>query len=198
MIRGVNVFARAFVSAFVLLMLAACTGGPRPALVPLSPQLSLRLPSPGDLGRSLEATQLVNARYGDRTFVFEAHISATPERFLLVALDPLGRQALSITWTDSGVSSVAAPWMPSALRPENMLADLVLLYWPEPSVTRALAGSGGTLIDTPRARSLVFDGKEVLHADYQPGADDRWTGRIAYRNFAWDYQLDIQSAETSR
>jgi hypothetical protein len=181
------------------LALAGCAAAPPPlppGSVRVAPGLVLVLPQPAELGRSLEATQLVTAHYGAQTFVFEGHVSATPERLLLVGLDPMGRKALSVTWSASGIQAETAPWLPEQLHPENMLADLVLLYWPEAVVRRGLAGSGGTVTSGARSRSIGLDGQELIHADY--GQDDAWTGSLHYRNLAWGYGLDVQSAEVAR
>lgn len=185
--------------ATALLMLTACAAPPAaPAAgqVRLAPELVMALPPPAELGRSLEATQLVTAHYGDRTFVFEGHLSATPERFLMVCLDAMGRKALTITWSASGIAAEAAPWVPAELRPDNMLADMVLLYWPEASVRRLLAASAGTLVTGPRRRSVWVDGKEIVQVDYATA--DPWTGSLSYRNLAWGYGLEIQSVEVFR
>ncbi len=185
--------------AAALLMLSACADRPvAPAAgqVRIAPELVMALPSPAELGRSLEATQLVTAHYGDRTFVFEGHLSATPERFLLVCLDAMGRKALTISWSASGIAAEAAPWIPAELRPDNMLADMVLLYWPEASVRRLLAPAAGTLVSGPRSRSVRVDGKEIVHADYATA--DPWTGSLSYRNLPLGYALEIQSVEVFR
>ena len=186
---------RALISLLVALLLASCAAGSTPSRtkVRIAPDLDLVLPRPGDLGRSLDATQLVQAHYGDQAMVFEGHVSVTPERLLLVVVDPLGRRALSVTWTDAGVTYDAAPWLPATVRPENMLADIVVLYWPEAIVRRSLVG--GSLVATPGARSVLVEGHEVIHADYQPATlGETWAGRAHYGNLPWGYDLDIQSA----
>ncbi len=190
---------RAIGSALLTLALTACARGSvekTAAPVQIAPDLAMTLPRSDDLGRAVEANQLLTARYGEQSFVFEARLSATPDRFLMVGLDPMGRELLRITWTPSRLDYTAAPWLPAGLRPENMLADIVLLYWPEDTVRRTLAPSGGTLVSGPHSRVVMAGGKEVMHADYQP-ADGRspWTGRLHYRNLAWGYELDIQSSE---
>jgi hypothetical protein len=187
-----------------LVLLAAALGGcaarndgmPADA-VRIAPTVTLVMPRPGDLGRSLEAVQLVTAHYGDQTFVFESHLSATPERFLLVGLDTVGRKAMTITWTDAGIDYEAAPWVPKELRPANILADIVVLYWPEASVRHAL--SGGTLDAGPKRRSVIAGAQEVIRAEYWPTRPgDPWSGRLHYENRAWGYTLDVESLETGR
>ncbi|HLN26006.1 MAG TPA: DUF3261 domain-containing protein [Patescibacteria group bacterium] len=187
--------------AAVMLALAGCAQTPAalpPGTVRIAPDLTLVLPHPGELGQTLEVTQLVTAHYGERTFVFEGHLSATPDRILLVSLDAMGRKAITVTWTDAGLDTEVAPWLPDGIRPENMLADIVLLYWPEASVRHALAASHGTLDASKQSRSVGVGGKEVIHADYQPGAGgDPWSGSLRYRNLPWGYELEVQSARVS-
>jgi hypothetical protein len=186
---------RAVVPLLFAALLAACAASPAQPprnAIRIAPGLDLALPWPSDLGRSLDATQLVTAHYGDQTMVFEGHITATPAKFLLVVVDPLGRRALSVTWTDAGITYEAAPWLPPTVRPQNMLADIVMLYWPEAVVRQAL--SGGRLIVTRGSRSVLMAGQEVIHADYQPAAGGEiWAGVSRYRNLPWGYDLDIQS-----
>jgi len=50
----------------------------------------------------------------------------------------MGRRAVTITWTGQNVSAETAPWVPETLRPGSMLADIILIYWPEAAVRRAL------------------------------------------------------------
>lgn len=189
---------RTGLAAAALMALAACarhidTDTPKGA-VRMTPDLLMTLPKPSDLGRSLQAAQLVTAHYGDQTIVFEGHISATPEQFLLVGLDPTGKRALTLTWTDQKLTVDTAPGFPDRLRPENMLADIVVQYWPEDRVRQALAGPNVTLTSGSHFRSIAVGGKEVIHVDYR--GDDPWNGATVYRNLVWGYELDVQSAES--
>lgn len=192
--RGRSVIFAALVS-----LLAACArqSSEAPAAVRIAPGLALSLPAPDALGRRVEASQMLTARYGDQSFLFEGHLSATPERFLMVGLDPMGRELLRITWTPAGVDYEAAPWVPSIMRPESILLDIVLLYWPDDVVRRMVTAAGGSVDITPRRRSFRTGGKEVMRADYQPDEDGNpWSGRLHYSNLAWGYSLDIQTVET--
>jgi len=162
----------------------------------IAPNLTFTMPTPADLGRSVEVTQLVTAHYGDQTFAFEAHIGATPQHFLLVGLDLLGRKLMTIDWTKDQISYETAPWVPSQLQPENILADIVLLYWPEAIVQKSLVKSGGKLITKSGVREILFDGKKVWQANYQTKIKgDTWSGQLNYRNLEWGYNFNVQSME---
>jgi hypothetical protein len=178
----------------VLAVLDACAGDAPRDQVSVAPGLTLVMPDPASLGRPIEVAQLVVARYGARTIAFEARISAVPDHFDLLCVDTLGREAMRIHWTQAGIVAEKATWVPENLHAENMLADIVMLYWPEAVVSRALAASGGAVVSGPGFRSIRVGGQEVIRADFQSqsGADP-WNGKVRYRNLSRDYALDIQS-----
>jgi hypothetical protein len=182
---------------FILLALGACAHGPiesRDNLVFIAPDVTMLLPHPSELSRSFESTQLVTAHYGDQVYAFEGHVSVTHGRFLMVGLDSFGRRAMTITWTDSAITYERAPWLPSQLRPQNILADMVLMYWPEHMVRQALSVSHCTLSTGPNWRSVMQDGHEIIHIEYGPASDGSlWSAPASYRHLIWNYQLNVQS-----
>jgi len=160
-----------------------------------APNRSLVLPRPADLGRSVQAMQLITVQRDGESYVFEGQISITPERFLLVGTDPMGRRAMTVTWTEAGVTTETAPWMPAALRPDSMLADIVMLYWPEDVVRRAIAPAGAELTADARSRTVSIDGRNVLHVDYEQSGTGPWTGSLHYANEGWGYRIAVRSVE---
>jgi len=180
-----------------LLALGGCAIAPPgapPGEIIVAPGLSLVMPTVASLNRRIEVSQLVVARYGAQTVRFEGRISAGPDHFDLLCIDLLGREAVRIHWTGAGIVSHQATWVPEQLRPENMLADIVMLYWPAATVARALAAFGGVLAAEPGRRSVRLHDEEVIRADYQPLAGvDPWNGNAKLHNLAWNYELDIQS-----
>jgi hypothetical protein len=182
----------------LLLVVSGCVQAPPPQTnrIPIGPESFLTLPAADSLGRSLEATQLVTARYGDRTIVFQTYLSATPERFLMVSVDPLGRQALSVTWAQQSITVEAADWLPRDIRPENILADLVLLYWPASVVSDSIAASGGTVQETAGTRTILAAGTPLAEIRYTDPATP-FAGKAFFQHKVWGYSLDIQSQETT-
>lgn len=161
----------------------------------IAPGEVLAMPAPGDLGRSVTATQLITVRRESETYVFEGNVSVTPERLQLVGVDTIGRRAMTILWDKSGrIDAETASWLPDAVKPGPMLADIVILYWPEDVVRRALP-AGAVLIARPGARSVVLDGQEIFHAEYLEGGDAAWAGHLRYRNTSWGYEIEVQSVE---
>jgi hypothetical protein len=186
-------------SALLSLLLSACAAPaemqPSDSATLFAPNRSLALPRLADLGRNVQAMQLITVQRDSDTYVFEGQISITPERFLLVGTDPMGRRAMTVTWTDGGMTTETAPWMPSALRPDSMLADIVMLYWPEDVVRRAIAPAGADLVADARSRTVRIDGRDVLHVDYDATGTGPWTGTLHYANRGWGYEITVQSVE---
>src|SRR5262252_383930 len=135
-----------------------------------APGRVLALPRPADLGRTVEAVQMLSARYDNQTFVFE------------------GRRSLTIE---------SAPWLPASIPPASMLADIVLLYWPEAAVHKALAPAGCTLLATAKSRKVRCGNDIVLIAKYDWPSGAKWDGTLQYSNLAWGYEIEAQSKEMS-
>ena len=175
-----------------LLALSSCVGPPPSTNVRMAPGVVLVLPEPAELGRDVEAAQLVQARYGTQGFAFEAQISVTSERLLLACVDQFGRIALSLRWEQRRLDAQRTPSLPDAIRSENILADIMLMFWPEPSIRRGLAASGATFASGPGWRVVRNGAEDVIRAE---APETPWNGAFRYRNLAWGYTLDVQSVE---
>ena len=162
------------------------------SLPPASPSLDvaiaqdvvLVLPSPADLGRRIEAVQRVTARRAGDTHVFEARLSVDAERLMLVGTDSLGRRAMTIQWRPGAVTVDKADWVPDTLRPENVLADIVLLYWPEAVLKRAVRGA--PVRDQGHGRRIG----DAIRVNWD---GDPWSGRARLINASFGYELDVRS-----
>lgn len=150
---------------------------------------------PGDLGRTVEAIQLVSVRRGQEALFFEIRISVTRDRLILVALDSLGQRLMTMRWTADGVVSEKAPTLPAVVSPERLLLDLVAILWPQQVVAQALARIGASLTVQARGRTISIKGREVLRArsGWEQGA--AWTGELSYLNVSRGYTVDVRSRE---
>ncbi|TXH37791.1 MAG: DUF3261 domain-containing protein [Rhodospirillaceae bacterium] len=164
----------------------------------LAPHLRLDLPRPAEMGRSIEAVQMLTAHHDGKTYAFEAHLSITPERVLLVGVDGMGQRIMTVTWRDSSVTVESSPHLPKEFQPGAMLADIAVLYWPETLMRKTLAAAGATLTVDEKSRSVTADGKEILHADYRSGSAQPWTGGLQYRNLAWGYDIDVETIQVQQ
>lgn len=177
------------------LLLAACAAPVRSVdAVAVAPDILLVMPSPGDLGRPVDVIQLITARRGSEVYVFEGRLSATAERLLLVGTNTLGQRALTIRWTKGRMEVERSSWLPDSLRPENVLADIILIYWPEASLRRALAPSGASLDSSAAFRVIRQHGDDIIDVRYE---GQPWSGVARLRNLAWNYEIEVRSVSVT-
>jgi len=183
---------------------SAASAAPAGQVIPASqapligPGASIVLPKPREMGRSLEVVQLVTLRFGGQSLTFDARLSVTPDRLVLVGIDGMGRRAMTVVWNGETMTVETAPWLPSAARPTSMLSDVVVLYFPTGAVRQALAAAGCELATTKRTRVVHCGEADVIQAEYDEGSSARWNGKLRYRNLAWGYEAEVRSAELKR
>lgn len=177
------------ITALLLMLLAACCTPPvAPQQVDIAPGVTFILPQPSGLGRDIEATQLVTARHGDEVFLFEGRLSVTAARILLAGSDMLGRKVMTIRWDGTTLSADRAVWLPDRLRPENVLADIMLMYWPDQALRQAVFGAS---LDNAGERRLFKDGEAIVTVAHD---GDPWNGMTTLRNLPWHYEINVRSA----
>lgn len=184
-----------FATVFAAVVVGCAATRDRPATsAGIGAGLQFVIPDPSELGQLVNVAQRITARYRDRTFVFEGRLTASPEQLRLVGLDAFGQRALDIVWDGISVSFDSAPWLPDTLKPENILADIAIVYWPEEAVSRGLAESGGILRFDERKRSISMRSAEIITVTYgHPNGEEAWASSAKYRNIALGYELDLRS-----
>lgn len=147
---------------------------------------------PQSLGRSLERQQILRVAYAATGATFQCVVRATPAEITVIGLLPMGPRAFSLTWdgvqlkAESAVNDQAAP------RPEQMLADLELAFWPLAALQSAAGTQWSVSEPQPGVRRIVHRGR--LYAEVRrDGGGDPWDGHSWLVNFAQGYSLDIDS-----
>lgn len=186
---------RVVMTIILAVAFAGCASSvPRlPESVLVAPGVVLELPPPSALKRQVEAVQLVTARYDGNTSVFEGRLSVASDRLFLVCTDGLGRRAMTIAWDGTLLEVTRASWLPEALPPENVLADIMLLFWPEESIRRGLRGADFRVTLTSRS---VWQGMtEIISITHDA---DPWAGVATLTNHARGYEIHVQSQAMPR
>ncbi|HEX3675571.1 MAG TPA: DUF3261 domain-containing protein [Rhizomicrobium sp.] len=184
-------------SAFVLIAsLSACASIPTAPALPdnqslIGPNTIFVIPPPSALNTTVNATQQIVAHYHGQSFSFQAQLQLTPQELDLAALDGFGRRALTVTWKGSAIDYQPAPWLPASVRPADILTDIALVFWPQ----TALAGSGVTVAETAKRRTISANGHDLIVVDYGDGAG--WNRTAKLKNLSFGYEIDIQSAVTA-
>lgn len=162
----------------------------------IAPKTVFTVPRPEAAGGTTTVAQSIVARYQDRTFAFDAQIQIAPDAFDLVALDGLGRRALTVHWQAGKVNFEAAPWLPPAVRPADILADIAIVYGPQKTVSESVAQFGAVLTETDTTRAISRNSHDLVVVDY--GSGQGWDRDAKLRNLAFGYEIDIQSKEVAR
>ena len=188
-------------TAFVLaaLLLAGCATHPPPraddeALI--APKTVFVIPPPAAESARITVAQAIVAHYRDQSFACDVQIQVTPGAFDLVALDTLGRRALTVHWKDGKLSAEAAPSLPPIMRPADVLADIAIVYGSDEAISGAIAKSGAVLNATATTRTISKGGHDLIAVDYGDG--EGWNRSAKLRNLAFGYEINIQSAEVTQ
>ena len=181
-----------------LLLSSAPPANPSTTLISqvlLAPAHNMVLPAPVTYGSRIKVRQLVTIEHDGDSMSFEALLTIQPNAVNLVAMDPLGRRALTLNWDGTRLVSEKASFVPDSVRPESLLADLIAVYWPAPIVQQALAATGARVEDNGNRRIVAADGSELLTADYAWTAKSRLAGTLKYANLSWGYTVSVKSLE---
>ena len=151
-----------------------------------------------------ELVQQISGGYTDRQFSLQTQVSVNQQRVKIVGVDALGRRGFDVSWGVNGVSISSAEWLPSQLDPRQILAHLVMVYWPEPVVQSAVGGIGNSAagqvvtVDLERGnqRRIIGNQASGILIDYASQRQEAWQGttRISHADFG--YELVIRSVET--
>ncbi len=152
----------------------------------------LRLPAVPGYPGGVAAVQSIHAVRGDQVTDVQAVLEVSAEHLVLVLARPLGPRLATIEWSADGVAIERAPGPPAAaaLQPEDVLADLMLAFWPEPAVRGSLR-AGLSLVAEPDRRLVMKD--DALLVEIRRDDADPWNGTVRLDNHALGYQLTIVS-----
>jgi Protein of unknown function (DUF3261) len=150
---------------------------------------------PADLGRDVEASQLVSVSRDGDAFTIEVRLSVRAQQLKFVAQDIIGQRLMTVEWNGTEVIEQRSPNLPAFVVPRGMLADLVATCWPENVVRRALDLTGSRLLAQGDQRIILVDNRETMRAVRSWATEAPWTGRLSYRNVRAGYTVDVQSVE---
>ena len=161
----------------------------------LAPGHKLVLPPPAAYGSRVKVRQLVTIERGGNAMSLEALLNIQPSAVNLVAVDPLGRRALTLNWDGARLDVEKAPFVPDSVRPDCLLADLIAVYWPAPVVQQALAATGARVEDDGHRRIITAGDAELLKAGYAWTGKSGLVGTMNYANLSWGYTVSVKSLE---
>lgn len=187
----------------VFLVLAGCASDKSPTgasggRVMLGPRVQIQAIAPSEFGYQHQVAQVLVMRFGTQTINLEAQLAMGKDEFRAILLDSLGRRAVTLVWRDGKLESQLAEWLPPGVRAEAILADMMVLYGQPAALKATLQEAGCTLEASTTARLVRCGEKDVLKAEFDLKSPRKLNGSLRYTNFAWGYDVEIQSVEVRR
>ncbi|WP_435947863.1 DUF3261 domain-containing protein [Dryocola sp. BD586] len=160
----------------------------------LKPGTLITLPAPG-ITPAISQQQLLTARVKGKTQSLMVLLNADSRKIMLAGLSPLGIRLFRLTYDGSGVKteqSITLPEMPPA---GQVLADIMLSYWPL-SAWRPQLPKGWTLQDIDSRRELRDENNELIETiQYLTRDDGRQPVSIQHHRFG--YLIAIQHLDNA-
>ncbi|MCX7102734.1 MAG: DUF3261 domain-containing protein [Methylobacter sp.] len=171
----------------LLLMLSAC------ALNPLEENIDNvgLMPIAQPLEPSRRIVQQINAFWSDREESLLAVLELDKQHIAMAGLSNDGLSLFNITYDGKTVLSDKSPLMPATVKPEFMLADMQLVYWPLTTLQTILP-VGWRLETLKNKRFLYINDKKQMEINYLSPETD-WPKVVELVNFQYHYRLRIKT-----
>jgi hypothetical protein len=179
---------------FCLLALSACATAPR---TPVADTATLPLAKPATLGSSREITQILRGAFGPREVTLQCVVNATADNMTIVGVTPLGLRAFTIKYDGEHVDAQRAPQVPEFFKPEQLINDLQLVFWPLPALQKTLAGTEWRVTEPHVGTRRLHRGDRLI-AEVHYADPDPWAGRVWIVHFDVPYTIGIESRPASR
>lgn len=155
----------------------------------------LRMPESQGINETIDATQLLVADYGERSFAFEAQLEIRPGSIKIASVNMWGGILFSIDYDGSDLRTQgnSTGQGPDA---QYLLGDVLLTYWDAQWLRERLHGADLKDKRDGLSRTIFRDGVPVIEISYE--AADRWTGKTQFTHIERGYVLNIQTVSFSR
>ena len=160
------------------------------ARVYLTNSRAMRLLPPSALDRDLEWYQQIEGSYQGETYYLDAYVQADRDHLVMVAFNSFGTEIFELQYAEGSVRCSAALSLGS-MRPEYILADFQLCFFPAGPVRRALSAAGLSFEERTEGDALV---RTVRAGDELIVEIRRTAGEVRYRNLLRGYQYIVRGS----
>jgi hypothetical protein len=172
----------------LLLALAGCASQPsQPAAEAARPLLP-----PDTLGREVVVNQVVRASIGTRHLTFNCVVTVKQGAMTVIGLNATGLRLFTVRYDGAGVQTEKARDVPPLFEPEQLLADLQLVFWPLAALQPRLQQAGWQVSEPAPGTRRLQRGEQLI-AEVHHGAAEPWAGRSWLVNLRYGYSLQIDS-----
>lgn len=184
----------------LLLAAAACAPAPPPAppgpQAFLNRQVAVSLPNPAALGHAWHASQLLNADYGGQKGQIPVELEVQGGWLTLVGLAAVGPPLFTIRFDGREILTEHKTLGVRLLPPEQILADVMLVYWPRSAWLPHLP-PGWRLEDEGDYRRL-FDATGTLVVEIHTVGNVDQPHTVDLDNVTFNYRLKIVTYASDR
>ncbi|TCV95430.1 DUF3261 domain-containing protein [Biostraticola tofi] len=181
--------ARFIIMLSLIAGLSACTSRSKPPSAWLQPGVSVSLPAPG-ISPAINQQQLLTATVNGQQHSLLVLLNADRQKLTLVGLSALGIRLFRLSYDDRGIHTEQSLVLPQLPPPNQVLADIMLSYWPR-SDWQPLLPKGWSLTDDDRQRILTDkQGQVVSTITYAFFQGERQP--VIVENRVFHYRIAIQ------
>ena len=180
--------ARLSIAACAAMLVVGCSTLPTPGATSApaagagSPWLAL---APSALGCSAQVQQRLTVQPpGQAAKELDALLEVDADAMRLAILN-LGQMVGTLEWDGAQLGQQLSRWWPSVLKPEQVLSDVQLAFWPQAAIEAALPAHW-TLEASPAQRVLRHAGTEAVKVRYL----DANALEIVYPQGNWSLRID--------
>jgi hypothetical protein len=181
------------VLALLLLMLGGCATNSPSGTQPqawLKRGVQVKLPAPA-LDKPVSQQQLLTATVSGKQQSLLVLLNADGKSLQLAGLSPLGIRLFKVVYDQTGIHTEQAIKIEGLPPANQVLADIMLSYWPVQS-WQPLLPAGWTFDEQPLRRTLLDnEGHAVTRIDYV--AQDGTRQPVSITQMAFHYQITIQN-----
>ncbi|MEA9390036.1 DUF3261 domain-containing protein [Acerihabitans sp. TG2] len=147
-------------SLLVMMLLTACASTPKTPSAWLKPGISVRLPMP-EIDPTISEQQLLTATVRGHQQSLLVLLNADQQQLTLVGLSSLGIRLFTLTYDQQGIHTVQSMVLPQLPPAGQVLADIMLIYWPL-AAWHTVLPAHWTLVDEGDRRLLSDPAGDII------------------------------------
>ena len=161
--------------------------------LPVSNQSSSYLPllEPDSLGLSAAVLQRVSGERDGHHYELLVQLEFDKKQLAMVASTTGGTTLFSLLQQGNEVTTTVSPLLPVVIKPQFVLADMQIMFWPLTVIEQALVNSRYQVLAVKGGRELLKEGNLVAKVIYSH--ENPWQGSVVFQHLDWQYQYQIDT-----
>jgi hypothetical protein len=158
----------------------------------LRPDQAVLMPMAGPIAPSRRVVQQITVLWQDRKETLLCVLELDKQRIAMAGLSNEGLSLFNLTYDGDTLVSDKSPLLPDSVKPEFMVTDLQLAYWPFAVLQKQLFGTLWRLEMAANHRRLYYQGTKMVDVNYLL-PDAVWAKSVELINHRHHYRLQINT-----